>query len=193
MDYPSAAYIGLHLGKFTDGTADGSVKPSLDPASWSNAVTDELLAVIAAGGLVKDEANTTQVRDAIAEMIAAAVAAAAPNLAGYAQLAITQLWTKAQRGAVVAVASASTFTIDFALANYFTCTAGHNATLALPSNLVPGQSGSIWVVQPAAGGPYTWSFAAEWDFGGGTVPSLSATANAVDRLDYLVRTNTNSH
>lgn len=73
MDYPlSLMDVYLHLGKFTDGTADGVVPPSRDPAAWNNAVTDELLAIIVAGGLTPDETNHHQVRDAISAMIASA-------------------------------------------------------------------------------------------------------------------------
>ncbi|MGE4528146.1 MAG: hypothetical protein AB7D00_07240 [Rhodospirillaceae bacterium] len=76
MDYPkSNAAIGLVDGKFTDGTTDGTVPPSLDTAAWANSVTDEILAVQTAGGFAADETKTTQMRDAIAAMIAAAVAA----------------------------------------------------------------------------------------------------------------------
>lgn len=76
MDYPkSLADVYLHNGKFTDGTADGAIEPSRDPADWANAVTDEILAVQTAGGLVADEANHTQLRDAIQALIAAAIGA----------------------------------------------------------------------------------------------------------------------
>lgn len=75
MDYPKAdPRVGLHNGKFTDGSSDGTVKPSLDPASWSNAVTDEILNVIVAGGLVPDELDHGQMAVAVANMIANALA-----------------------------------------------------------------------------------------------------------------------
>lgn len=72
MDYPSAPEVGLHNGKFTNGSADGTVKPSLDRAEDMNAVYDEILEVITDAGLVKDEEDLTQLRQAIDAKIAAA-------------------------------------------------------------------------------------------------------------------------
>ncbi|MEW6648139.1 MAG: hypothetical protein AB1450_13150 [Pseudomonadota bacterium] len=65
MDYPSNPNIRLLNGKFTDGDPAQNIPASLDPASHLNALTDELLAVIAAAGLVPDENTLTQVRDAL--------------------------------------------------------------------------------------------------------------------------------
>ncbi len=71
MDYPkSDPRVGLHNGKFTDGSADGTIKPSLDTAAHDNALTDEILNVIKAGGLVPDEGDVSQLRQAIMALIA---------------------------------------------------------------------------------------------------------------------------
>lgn len=61
MDYPiSVPGVGLVGGKFVDEDASVGQIGSLIPAAWGNAVTDELLAVIAAAGLEPDEGNLTQ-------------------------------------------------------------------------------------------------------------------------------------
>lgn len=75
MDYPkSNPAVRLHNGKFTDGSADGTVKPSLDPAAWNNAVTDSILEVQAWTGEDPSEGDVTQLRRGIDARIAAAIA-----------------------------------------------------------------------------------------------------------------------
>jgi len=55
--------------------------------------------------------------------------------------------------------------------------------------MVTGQTGSIFVVQDATGSR-TLAYSSNWEFSGGTAPTLTTTANAVDRLDYIVRSAT---
>jgi hypothetical protein len=88
--------------------------------------------------------------------------------------------------------SASTVTPDFATSCNFTLTLGTNVTLANPSNLTAGQSGSIFLVQDGTGSR-TITFGSYWDFAGGTAPTLSTAASSVDRLDYIVRSSTSIH
>lgn len=101
----------------------------------------------------------------------------------------------AKAGAVAEIAtltSATTVTPDFATSANFTLTLGHNVTLANPSNLTPGQSGSIFLVQDGTGSR-TITFGSQYDFAGGTAPTLSTAASSVDRLDYIVRTSSSIH
>jgi hypothetical protein len=65
MDYPSDPDIGLVGGKFSQGDPELGVPASLDSAAWANAVTDEILAVIAGAGLVPDEEDLTQLLQAV--------------------------------------------------------------------------------------------------------------------------------
>jgi len=110
----------------------------------------------------------------------------------YAGLATAQSFTKAQRGSIVTLTDGATITPDFADANNYTVTLGGNRTLANPTNLTAGQSGSIFVVQDGTGSR-TLAYGSYWDFSGGTAPTLTTTANAIDRIDYVVRSTTSIH
>lgn len=66
MDYPkSVPNVGLVNGKFVDENTATGVVGSLIPSAWGNAVTDELLAVIAAAQLAPAENNNGQLLEAI--------------------------------------------------------------------------------------------------------------------------------
>ena len=108
---------------------------------------------------------------------------------GNASLATAQNWTAGQRGEITALTSASTVTPDMADSNHFSCTMAHNITFANPSNLTAGQTGSIFLTQDGTGSR-TASWGTYWDWAGGTAPTLTTTAAAVDRIDYVVRTTT---
>ena len=101
-------------------------------------------------------------------------------------------YTAAQRGEITALTSATTITIDMADSNNFSVTLAHNATFANPSNLTAGQSGSIFITQDCTGSR-TGSWGSQWDFVGGTAPTLTTTAAAVDRIDYVVRSASSIH
>lgn len=105
---------------------------------------------------------------------------------------VAQSFTAAQRGAISTLTDGATITPNFALANNFTVTLGGNRTLANPSNLTAGQSGSIFIVQDATGSR-TLAYGTQYDFIGGTAPTLSTAANSVDRIDYVVRTTGSIH
>lgn len=105
---------------------------------------------------------------------------------------VAQSFTAAQRGAISALTDGATITPDFAVANNFSVTLGGNRTLANPSNLTAGQSGSIFISQDGTGSR-TLAYGSQYDFIGGTAPTLSTAANAVDRIDYVVRTTGSIH
>jgi len=96
---------------------------------------------------------------------------------------------------VATLTDGATITPDFEANQNFTVTLGGNRTLANPSNVTSdkvGQVGSIFVVQDGTGSR-TLSFGSNWDFIGGTAPTLSTAASAVDRIDYVVRSTTSVH
>jgi len=86
---------------------------------------------------------------------------------------------------VTALSDGATITIDMATACHHSVTLGGNRTFAAPSNQVVGQSGSIFITQDGTGSR-TASFNAAFKFVGGTAPTLTTTAAAVDRIDYII-------
>ena len=111
----------------------------------------------------------------------------------FATLSDAQTFTAGQRGEVTTLTSGATVTPDFNDSNNFTLTLDQNLTIANPSNLVAGQSGSIFLVQDGTGSR-TAAWGSYWDFAGGTAPTLTAGAGgAVDRVDYIVRSATSIH
>ena len=111
------------------------------------------------------------------------------QLTSKAALATAQTFTAGQRGEVTALTSAASVTIDLADSNNFSCTMAHNITFANPTNAVAGQSGSIFLTQDGTGSR-TGSWGTNFDWAGGTAPTLTTTAAAVDRIDYVVRSAT---
>lgn len=93
---------------------------------------------------------------------------------------------------VATLTDGATITPDFGANQNFTVELAGNRTLANPSNKVVGQTGSIFIVQDSTGSR-TLSFGSDYEFAGGTAPSLSSTASAVDRIDYIVRSSTSIH
>jgi hypothetical protein len=109
----------------------------------------------------------------------------ADTLDGYAQTGATNTYSGAQIGSISTLTDGATITPNFALNNSFTVTLGGNRTLANPTNLVAGQSGVIIINQDGTGGR-TLAYGSNYDFGGGTAPTLTTTANAQDMIAYFV-------
>ena len=74
----------------------------------------------------------------------------------------------------------------------FELTLSGNITLANPAELKAGTTGSIFVVQDGTGSR-TVAYGSFWDFAAGTAPTMTTTASAVDRIDYIVRSSTKIH
>jgi hypothetical protein len=101
--------------------------------------------------------------------------------------------TKSARAHVVSLTDVSTsIAIDFNTAQNFAIQLVGNRTFENPSNCAAGQTGSIFIEQNVSGGK-TLSFGSNWKFANGEAPTLTTTASAVDRLDYIVYTSTAIH
>ena len=105
-----------------------------------------------------------------------------------AVLDLAQVWAKAQRATVTALTStAASIAIELNDSNDFSHTFTEDTTLANPtSTAIPGQSGSIYLIQHASA-PKTLAFGSEYDFADGVAPTITASNSARDRLDYVVR------
>ena len=95
----------------------------------------------------------------------------------------------AAKGTIITLTDAASVIVSMAKGNTFVVTLAGNRTLGLPSPVPPGQSGMIYVYQDGSGSR-TLAYVSTWCFAGGTAPTLSTAAGAVDLLAYSVRTST---
>ena len=95
-------------------------------------------------------------------------------------------------GAITALTDAATITPDLNASNNFSVSLGGNRTLANPSNITAGQSGSIFITQDGTGSR-TLAYGSYFKFVAGTAPTLSTAAASVDRIDYVVASATKIH
>ena len=103
---------------------------------------------------------------------------------GAAYKAANNTFTKAQGVSRVALTDAATIAVDASLSNVFTVTLGGNRTLGQPTNPTDGQSITIFITQDGTGSR-TLAYHADWLFAGGTDPTLTTTAAAVDVLSAV--------
>ncbi len=89
--------------------------------------------------------------------------------------------------AISSLSDGGTITVDFESGIHHSVTLGGNRTLATNNdeNTI-GQSGSIFITQDGTGSR-TLAYTSAYKFAGGTAPTLSTAANAVDRLDYVIK------
>lgn len=100
MDFPkSVPGVGLVGGRFVDEDAVAGRVGSLIPAAWGNSLTTEVLNVLAAAGIVPNEASDEQLVLAINTLIAAAVSGIK---AGIPTVSLAQLPTTDQGPVFVA-------------------------------------------------------------------------------------------
>lgn len=109
------------------------------------------------------------------------VAADLPNTIPYTNQ--TNTFTRAQYSQFVALTDASTISVDASLSNVFTVTLAGNRTLGNPTNL--GQGTYIFIITQDGTGSRTLAYGGNYKFPGGTVPTLTTTANAVDILSCI--------
>ena len=87
---------------------------------------------------------------------------------------------------IVSLSAATSFALNLSTGNDFAVTLTGATTLLNPSNAKIGQCGTIRVIQDGTGSR-TMSYGDAYNFAGGTAPTLSTGAAAVDLLIYKVR------
>ena len=180
----SGAGLTADGGSFTSGTPSGRTAIRVARGTYAN--LNASLADLQDGEICyATDQDKVYVKEGSALVSTQAVIPADNAVTGTAQT-----FTAAQRGTITTLTPGATVTPDFASSNNFSLTLGQTTTIANPTNLVAGQSGSIFLVQ--GGSAYTASWGSYWDFASGTAPVLSG-ASKVDRLDYIVRSTTSIH
>ena len=92
----------------------------------------------------------------------------------------------AAKGTIITLTDAASVIVSMAKGNTFVVTLAGNRTLGFPSPIPPGQSGMIYIYQDGTGSR-TLAYTSCWRFAGGSTPTLTTTASAVDMLTYSVR------
>jgi hypothetical protein len=161
---------------------------AIEAAAGNAALSDVIAEGTAQVGLV-NTAGATQV----GLVNAAGVARIAAINALDALLKTGGTLTGPARSQMVALIDGPTITPDFNAGNVFSLTLAGNRTLANPSNVPANHQGGSIIVRQDATGNRTLSFGSTWKFPQGAAPSLSTTANRVDRLIYNVVSATEIH
>jgi len=110
---------------------------------------------------------------------------AASSFSPSAQLHIT----KSSLADVGSVTYASSVTLNLKDNQNFAITLTGNITFANPTTAVAGMGGCIFITQDGTGSR-TASWGSYWKWVGGTAPTLTTTAAAIDRIDYIVKSST---
>lgn len=92
-------------------------------------------------------------------------------------------------GAIFALTDAATVAMDMFPGINNSVTLGGNRTLGNPTNVMVGRCGISYITQDGTGSR-TLAYSSNWKFAGGTAPTLTTTAAAVDLLSWCARTAT---
>ena len=114
------------------------------------------------------------------------------NVTSLGELSDTDSIDQGVAGAITALSDATSIATNLNLSNNFSVTLAGNRTLANPSGITAGQSGSIFITQDGTGSR-TLAYGSYFKFVGGAAPVLSTAAASVDRLDYVVASATKIH
>jgi hypothetical protein len=77
-------------------------------------------------------------------------------------------------------------TLNLQNGNFFKLTLTGNTSVTTPTNIAPGQSGIIYLIQDGTGGRSV-SFSDVWNFSSGVTVTPTSVADSVDLISYFVR------
>ena len=169
--------VGLGLGTAATlnfGTADGDLIPvsSADARYVPTATSSTITSNKVFSGTVITSGTATFT--SVATFSAAISAASSATFAG------------AVGTPIVSLSAATSLALNLSTGNDFAVTLTGDSTLENPSNAKIGQCGTIRLIQDGSGN-HTFSFGDAYNFAGGTAPTNTKTAAAVDLLIYKVR------
>jgi hypothetical protein len=167
---------------------DGNLSSLMAPGNWKNFYTDGsgILVPIGVGA-----AGTSYVGNGAAaapSWMAWATAAQYAGNSANALLSTNNVWAAA---ALQTLTDAASVTPDFSTGFDFIWTiAAAGRTLANATNPKVGQKGVIYLVQDATGSRTITTWGTNYKFSGGTKPTLTTAASAVDIISYCVKSAT---
>ncbi len=187
QDAPTAESHWTIVNKNLDAASiKVAYESNADTNEFSDAEQTKLGNISAFGETLIDDAAASNARTTL-ELGSSAILAEttyAEYLANTADkvLSTDQVWTAATE---LTLSDAATITVNMSLFINAKVTLAGNRTLGNPTGEKVGQTGFIRVIQDATGSR-TLSFGTDYEFAGGTAPTLTTTANAEDLLFYCV-------
>jgi len=183
-------------GIITATTFDGNLQGNVNGNVTGNATSATVANGLAATASVSTSGIITATSFVGPLTGNAATATSATNLTGAGSTAQvlgvntgslngTKLYLSGNSAAeIVTLADGALITPNFSNGNNFVVTLGGNRTLVNPTGVTTGQSGVIIVKQDGTGSR-TLGIQSHYHFTGGTAPTFTTTANAVDVIGYV--------
>lgn len=95
-------------------------------------------------------------------------------------------WLRAQGTSIVTLSDAASVSWNAAPSNVYELTLGGNRTMSAPTGIKPGYTYILFLIQDGTGSrTVTWNSVFKW--AGGTAPTLSTGAGAIDVLTFVAR------
>jgi hypothetical protein len=107
-----------------------------------------------------------------------------PLVSPAVQLSVANAWTANQHVTPTELTDGANIAVDAELSNNFRVTLGGNRTLDNPTNLAGGMVLNFRIKQDGTGSR-TMAYGSKYRFSGGTAPTLTTAADAVDLISCL--------